>query len=103
MGWREAIALVRELLGDPTSHTAAAIAGWEYPCSRETAALADLIDLIHHAHTDPKKRSQITPYPRPNQNHTQPVDGPSTARYGRPARSQAEILEALAARGHARG
>jgi hypothetical protein len=39
MSWGEAVRLSRELAHEPTSHVAAALAGWEYPVSREWVAL----------------------------------------------------------------
>lgn len=53
------------LVKDPTSHTCAAMNGWEYPFSRETQALASLFDLTMVVNTDKNKRNQIDPYPRP--------------------------------------
>ena len=43
---REACLLVRALLDDPRSRTAAAVAGWDYPASREWQLLAVLHDVV---------------------------------------------------------
>lgn len=64
MSWGEAYRLVGELASDPTSHTAAALGGWEHPFSREAALLADLFDLTHLAHAS-DKGPRPKPYPRP--------------------------------------
>lgn len=61
MSWGEAWLLVQGLSRDPSSHVAAAIAGWRYPMGREALVLADLFDLTHAAHA--QKRAK--PYPRP--------------------------------------
>lgn len=63
--WPEMWDLVSELVKDPTSHACAALNGWTYPISREAQTLASLYDLTLVANTDSKKRSQVTPYPRP--------------------------------------
>lgn len=44
MSWREALDLVTELAGDPSSHVAAALAGWQFPASREWLALKVMAD-----------------------------------------------------------
>lgn len=56
----EAARLVELLTTDPTSQIHAALAGWEYPASREAIALADLFDAFTKANY---KKSE--PYPRP--------------------------------------
>lgn len=61
----EAGRLVTHLLKDSSTATAAAVAGWNYPMSREALILADLYDVTVFIASDPKKRSQIKPYPRP--------------------------------------
>ena len=48
MGWGEAWRLMDVLLTDPSSHVAAAVAGWDYPLSREDITMRDLYDLQHH-------------------------------------------------------
>lgn len=91
--WREAVALMIELVHDPTSRLAVAIAGWDHPWSTESAILADVYDLMQYANTERKHRSRVEPYPRPYR-----TDG--KARSKRPTVSQATIRAALAARGH---
>jgi len=92
MPYSEAWLLTQSLLGDPTSHVAAAVAGWEHPWSWEAMALADLYDATVAAATDKRHRSRIKKYPRPW------PDG-DTRRY-RPTVSQEQVRAALAARGH---
>lgn len=93
--WREAYSLTLELLRDPTSHLAAAVAGWRYPWSREAAALADLYDLLVVANTDRKHRGRIEPYPRPFE-----VDTRQVQRSAKPTVDQTTIRAALAELGH---
>lgn len=85
--WREAVDLTRELLSDPSSHTAAAAHGWDEPWPRDAFILADLFDA--HAQANFKNPK---PYPRPTTRGRQ--------RSARPKVSQARIRAALAARGH---
>lgn len=47
MSWSEALRLTRALALDPTSHVAAAVAGWRHPWSHEAIVLANLYDLQH--------------------------------------------------------
>jgi hypothetical protein len=47
MDWGEAVRLAGILRADPSSMLAAAMEGWGYPLSRETAAILDLFDLEH--------------------------------------------------------
>ena len=61
MTWGEGYRLANVLVGDPSSHTAAGIAGWDYPWPRDVALLADTWDL--HAAVNTKKPPP--PYPRP--------------------------------------
>lgn len=86
--WAETSALVSELAADPSSHAAAALAGWTHAWPIEAWILADLADITIRAN------STRTPsrYPRPS-------DKPA-ARLGSTGRPQREILAALAARGH---
>lgn len=56
MGWGEAARQVGILRADPSSAFASALAGWEYPISREALAILDLYDLTMAANSDPKKR-----------------------------------------------
>lgn len=44
MSWGEAHRLYQQLAADPSSHTFAAIAGWDHPISREWAVLVSLHD-----------------------------------------------------------
>lgn len=56
MGWGELLRQVTILRADPSSALAAALAGWDYPISREALAILDLYDLTMAANSDPKKR-----------------------------------------------
>lgn len=47
MTWGEAIRLTQVLIAAPDSQIGAAMQGWEFPISRETAAVLDLFDLEH--------------------------------------------------------
>ena len=89
--WGEACRLAGVLAADPSSHFGAALAGWQYPMSREALATADLIDLFAQANS--KKGRKPDPYPRP-------WHKPKATRMGRATRPQSEIRAALAARGH---
>jgi len=62
MPWGEAWRLTQVLADDPSSHVAAAVAGWTHPATREWLALADLVDVYVGAHA--RKGSTAT-YPRP--------------------------------------
>jgi hypothetical protein len=94
MGWEEAWQLVQELAADPTSHLAAAVAGWDHPMSREALILADLFDLTVAANTDKRRRGRSKSYPRPFKRK-----GAST-RSAKPTVDQSAIDAALRARGH---
>ena len=88
VSWGESVRLVQELAADPATHTAAALAGWAHPWSREAALLADLFDvtLAANAKGNPK------PYPRP---WVGPTD--ERSKIGDASQfSQAEIREELA-------
>ena len=61
MSWGEAWRLFLILGGDPSSHVAAALNGWQHPASRESLALFDLFDATVRANFRGKPR----PYPRP--------------------------------------
>lgn len=93
MSWREAWQLTNQLLTDPSSRVFGAVAGWPHPWSHETFVLADLYDLLTLVHTDRRAHARVEPYPRPSREL-------AGRRIGRPDRSQSEIREALAARGH---
>jgi hypothetical protein len=60
MGWGEAYRLFELLANDPTSQVCAAMAGWQYPLTREGLILADHFDAF--ARVNFKKAN---PYPRP--------------------------------------
>lgn len=69
--WDEALLLVQTLMRDPSSWLHAAVAGWEYPISRETVALMDLYDLQHASKSKRKPR----PIPRPWPDKRQKLGG----------------------------
>lgn len=92
MGWGEAIRQVRILRADPSSMTAAAIEGWDYPMSRIEAILADQYDLSY-AKTGAKDRK---PYPRPYE----VKDETKTRRGNSAGRSREEVEEILRQFGH---
>lgn len=94
--YAEAYLLLVALLADPTSRTSAAVRGWDHPWSREAFVLADLYDLTRDAHTDPKRRGRVRPYPRPNARADSRARGQRSAP---PAVDQAAIRVALTARG----
>jgi len=60
MGWGEAWRLFEVLGNDPSSQVSAALAGWNFPMSREGLALSDLFDVNARAHFKKPK-----PYIRP--------------------------------------
>lgn len=93
VSWHEAWLLTEQLLADPTSHLAAALADWDHPASREALALADVFDLLVAVNTDKRKRSRAGHYPRPF-----PLG--ERTRSTKPQVSQAEVRAALEARGH---
>lgn len=75
MRWGEAYRLASVLARDPASAVAAAVAGWDYPISRDALVLADLYDLQHAA----KAKRRPKPYPRPWGNKDRKHSG--TGRY----------------------
>lgn len=89
--WWETLHLAHELVGDPSSHVAAALAGWSRPWPAEAWVLADLVDVTIRANT-PRRAIKPKPYPRPNDN--------KATQMGKATRPQHEIRAALAARGH---
>lgn len=93
MPYGEAIRLTRILAADPASQVSAALGEWDYPASREWLLMAHLYDLTQHVNTDPKKRSQVKPYPRPYRD-------PNSKRRGRTTKSRAEVIAILNAHGH---
>lgn len=56
----EASRLVALLANDPSTQVYAALAGWQYPATREAVALADLFDAFAKANF-----KKAEPYPRP--------------------------------------
>jgi len=93
MAWGEAWRLTGVLANDPSSHVAAALAGWDHPVTREWLLTADLYDAFIAANS--KKGRKPKPYPRP-------WPEKDKTKFGRPTRTQAQIRAALAARGHGR-
>lgn len=89
MPWAESWDLTTSLAGDPSSHVAAAIAGWSYPLSREGMAALDLLDVTIQVNSGKRK-----PKPAPR-----PWDAPEK-RIGVMALPQSEIRAALRAVGH---
>lgn len=68
---RELWLLVHMLMRDPGSWLHAAVAGWDYPVSREWSVLVDLVDVQMAS----KSKRKPKPYPRP-------FDAASTRRMG---------------------
>ena len=64
MSWGEAYRLTTVLLSDPSSHVAAAVAGWDHPVSREWLVLADVYDLTARVAAGKKWKAKDA-YPRP--------------------------------------
>jgi hypothetical protein len=90
--WGEAMRLLTVLAADPSSHLAAALAGWSHPMSREAMILADLFDV--QLASKSKKKPQ--PYPRP-----WVKKGMASKRHGDTAgRSRADVVAILNAHGH---
>lgn len=73
----EAWDLIQMLLRDPASRLHAAIAGWEYPVSREWLALADSFDVQLAAISGKRKRK---PYPRPFDSNKKRIGGTKKVR-----------------------
>lgn len=65
IGWGEAWRLFVELMGDPSSHVAASVAGWQYPLSREGIALLDLFDMTGRASWGKKHKAHPRPWDDP--------------------------------------
>lgn len=92
MTFGEAWSLVQALATDPSSHVAAALAGWRHPWSQEAIILADLYDLQHQKAAGKKR---VKPRPRPwdkKPERRRMVPDPSL--------TQEEIVAALRAAGH---
>lgn len=64
MSWGEAWRLLGELMKDPSSHVAAAVAGWDHPVSREWIVAANTYDAFIQVNSDPKKPKPKL-HPRP--------------------------------------
>jgi hypothetical protein len=60
----ELIDLVDGLRRDPASRLQAALAGWEYPVTREWLALVDLFDLQHKVAAKNKPQPYARPFDR---------------------------------------
>jgi hypothetical protein len=86
MTWGEGVRLVMELAKDPSSHTAAALAGWEHPVTREWMLLVSLRDAFITANF---KDGKPWPLPWPTTGHN--VIGAAADQ----VLSQAEIDQAL--------
>src|SRR5690606_34330058 len=91
VGWGQAIRLLTILKADPSSATAAALAGWSHPISREALALADLIDVQGSSKAGKKWKV----YPRPWE-----VKGEQTRRGNAAGRTRAEVIDILRRFGH---
>ena len=93
MSWGEAYRLTTVLLSDPSSHVAAAVAGWDHPVSREWLVLADVYDLTARIAAG-KKWTKKNAYPRPI--------GKRTVRRTKAGAeiTQEDIITALRAAGH---
>lgn len=91
MGWAEAWRLLQVVVLDPSSMTAAAVAGWGYPAARTDQAIWDLYDLTHKVAAG--KRS-IKAYPRPWDR--------KITRFGGTTLPREQVIAVLRARGHGR-
>lgn len=82
LSWGEGLRLVKRLATDPASHLGAALAGWDYPASREAIAAWDLFDLTHQIAwvQGGKKGPRPKPYPRPWPDRTKTRPKPSVPR-----------------------
>lgn len=88
----EAARLVSVLQCDPSSATAAAVAGWPHPVSRESLALFDLIDIQGTSLAGRKWQT----YPRPWAQQSDNV----IRRGDAAGRSREEVIEILRQFGH---
>lgn len=88
MSWAEAWRLFMILRDDPSSQVGTALAGYDYPFTRESAILADTFDLVLEINRD-HKRPQPKPYPRP-----WPIDG--STRVGKTNLTPDEARQVLA-------
>lgn len=99
MPWGEALRLTQTLAADPTSRISTALAGWDYPLSRDAMALMDLYDLSHTIAwaRGGRKGKEPERYPRPWR--TAEADG--VQRLGNTeGRSRAEVVAYLNSLGH---
>jgi len=94
MTYGEALRLVHVLVTDPSTRTAASLAGWDHPASRELLALMDLYDLTHYIAwaQGGSKGQKPKPYPRPWPDR-------KTVRT-KPTVTQEQIIAALREAGH---
>jgi hypothetical protein len=96
MPWDEAIGHIRTLQADPSSAIFAAVAGWDYPMSREALLLADIFDLDHIVNSDPKKGR-----PKPHSMRPVKTDTRQVQKVGNPgSRTRAEVVTYLSGLGH---
>jgi hypothetical protein len=79
---RGSIRLTERLAKDTSSEVGAALAGWQYPASRQALAIFDLYDATANAHFKKPK-----PYPRPWD--------PAPKRYGNASLSIDELRAVL--------
>jgi hypothetical protein len=95
MAWGEALRHVNTLTLDPSSAVAAAVAGWDYPISREAIVQADLFDLQHQIAwaQGGGKGPKPKPYPRPWHQEKRRAKPDSSL-------TQDEIIAALRSAGH---
>lgn len=68
MGWGEAWRLFLILGGDPSSQVASAVAGWQYPASRDALVLLDLFDLTARA-SFKRPKAYARPWDDPPKKH----------------------------------
>jgi hypothetical protein len=68
--------LIDDLRHDTSSRLQAALAGWDYPATREAIVLMDLFDLQHNS----KSKRKIKPYPRPWPVNQKKIGGKKTTR-----------------------
>lgn len=66
MPWDEAWRLFTVLASDPSSHVAAAVAGWEHPTSWADLTLRDLVDVQIESKTKTKQKPYRRPWDKAN-------------------------------------
>ena len=91
MTWGEARRLIAILRADPSTALAASMEGWKHPITRESLALADLIDLQGRS----KAGKKWKPYTRPWE-----AKGETTQRGNAAGRSPEQVIEILRQFGH---